>query len=333
MLRNNDGEVMLIDFGVSKQYDSDTQEGTTTTPVGISHGYSPMEQYIQNGVQVFSPQSDVYALAATLYKLLTTVTPPSAIIVNDEGLPVKSLQSNGISQHVINAILAAMKPKSVRTKNITDFISQLNGNNSKEDDDITTIETHHLNKKEKDNPKEVDVIVDVPKPLTEKSKSKLVPIITIVAAFLVLGSIVTFMQLQKEETEEVKTEKVNEVKDVTIVLTRGHESKRNYKYTGQVNDQGVPNGKGTAIYPETKSSSSCTFVGEFNDGIPAKGVMTFSSGVKYDGLFDNNGYYQRGTLWDNEGYYFEGIFKDGNPYNGTWYSPQGKVESKVINGK
>ena len=341
MLRNNDSEIVLIDFGVSKQYDTDTNEGTTTTPVGISHGYSPMEQYIQNGVQLFSPQSDVYALAATLYKILTMVTPPSAIIVNDEGLPVDCLQSRGISQHVINAILSAMKPKSQRTNTVMDFISQLN--DEEEDEDITNVEIDtpsdikENDKKlgEKKTTDNNDIETDIQQDKTGKEKNKAKLYIIIISAFMLLGGSFAYIKnlSDEKEKEEVKVEKVTQVKDVTIVLTKGHESKRNYKYTGQVNDQGVPNGKGTAIYPETKSSSSCTFVGEFNDGIPAKGVMTFSSGVKYDGLFDNNGYYQRGTLWDNEGYYFEGTFKDGNPYNGTWYSPQGKVESKVINGK
>lgn len=53
MKRNEDGEILLIDFGVAKQYDLDTSQGTTTTPVGISCGYSPTEQYRKNGVQTF----------------------------------------------------------------------------------------------------------------------------------------------------------------------------------------------------------------------------------------------------------------------------------------
>ena len=48
VLRHDDGKVLVIDFGVAKQYDAVTSEGTTTTPVGISHGYSPAEQI--NGV-------------------------------------------------------------------------------------------------------------------------------------------------------------------------------------------------------------------------------------------------------------------------------------------
>ncbi len=127
MKRNDDGEIVLIDFGVAKQYDLATSQGTTTTPVGISCGYSPTEQYRKNGVQTFSPQSDVYALAATLFKLLTGNTPPEAMEIQDEGLPVAELQEKQISRPVISAIDMAMKGRSDRTQSVAEFISNLNG--------------------------------------------------------------------------------------------------------------------------------------------------------------------------------------------------------------
>lgn len=45
MIRNHDGEPILIDFGLSKQYDASGGQ-TSTTPVGISHGFAPIEQYM-----------------------------------------------------------------------------------------------------------------------------------------------------------------------------------------------------------------------------------------------------------------------------------------------
>ncbi len=127
MKGNEDGRIIVIDFGVAKQYDAVTSEGTTTTPVGISHGYSPVEQYSKNGVQTFSPQSDVYALAATLFKLLTGNTPPEAIEILSEGLPVDELQEKHISRHVISAIAMAMKGRHERTQSVAEFISNLSG--------------------------------------------------------------------------------------------------------------------------------------------------------------------------------------------------------------
>ena len=126
VLRKSDGKVIVIDFCVAKQYDAVTSEGITTTPVGISRGYSPAEQYRKNGVQAFSPQSDVYALAATLFKLLTGNTPPEAMDIQDEGLPVAELQEKHISRPVISAIAMAMKGRHDRTQSVAEFISNLN---------------------------------------------------------------------------------------------------------------------------------------------------------------------------------------------------------------
>lgn len=123
MLRNSDGEIVLIDFGVAKQYDETTKEGTTTTPVGISHGYSPSEQYKRNGVSSFSPESDIYSLGATLYKLVTGITPPEAIEVAQEGLPPIS---STISEACQATIKRSMKlNKADRPHNIAEFVEIL----------------------------------------------------------------------------------------------------------------------------------------------------------------------------------------------------------------
>lgn len=53
MVRRSDDNPILIDFGLSKQYDSSGNQ-TSTTPTGISHGYAPMEQYNDGGVKEFN---------------------------------------------------------------------------------------------------------------------------------------------------------------------------------------------------------------------------------------------------------------------------------------
>lgn len=126
MIRKLDNKAVLIDFGLSKQYDAQGGQ-TSTTPVGISHGYAPMEQYKQGGVSSFSPQTDIYALGATLYKLVTGNTPPQAMDILDEGLP--SLPSS-LSSSVAGKIKKAMQPRKVdRPKSIDEFLSGLNVSN------------------------------------------------------------------------------------------------------------------------------------------------------------------------------------------------------------
>ena len=127
MLTDKD-EVVLIDFGLAKQYDSATGHQTSSTPVGISEGYAPLEQYMQGGVGEFSPETDIYALGATYYKLLTGQTPPSASSVNEDGLPLEPLKSRGVTPQVITAITHAMEGRRRdRPKTVAEFLAEFDG--------------------------------------------------------------------------------------------------------------------------------------------------------------------------------------------------------------
>jgi len=126
IMLNEKNESVLIDFGLSKQYDAITGNQTSTTPVGISDGYAPMEQYKPGGVGEFSPETDIYSLGATFFKLLTGITPPSASDVNEDGVPVDDLKAKGVSQAAIDAICQAMEGrKKDRMKSIGSFVAAL----------------------------------------------------------------------------------------------------------------------------------------------------------------------------------------------------------------
>lgn len=107
ILLNSAGEAVLIDFGISKHYDAEGGQ-TSTTPAGISKGYAPMEQYQQGNIAKFSPATDIYSLGATLYYLLTGEVPPDAAEVYEDGLP--EIKAN-VSVTVKDAIEKAMAPK------------------------------------------------------------------------------------------------------------------------------------------------------------------------------------------------------------------------------
>ena len=150
MVEAETGNVVLIDFGVAKQYDAATGEATTTTPVGRSHGYSPLEQYKVGGVSQFSPESDIYALGATLYKMLTGTTPPEAGDVAQDGLP--PIPSD-ISASVRRAITAAMSTaKKDRPHTVAEFLGILHGKTGVE-------ETEVEEKKHKQKQDDIEVIV------------------------------------------------------------------------------------------------------------------------------------------------------------------------------
>ena len=130
MLRKADGKPVLIDFGLSKQYDAEGNQ-TSSTPVGISAGFAPMEQYQQGGVKEFSPETDIYSLGATLYYLVTGCVPPQAAAIVDDGLP--ELPAH-LSQGVRRAIERSMEvQRKKRPHTMSEFVALLNDSK-----DVTT---------------------------------------------------------------------------------------------------------------------------------------------------------------------------------------------------
>ena len=80
---NQSGKAVLIDFGISKHYDSEGK-GTSSSTQGYSSGYSPIEQMTPGGLKQFTPPTDIYALGATLYKIISGTTPPASTDLADE---------------------------------------------------------------------------------------------------------------------------------------------------------------------------------------------------------------------------------------------------------
>ena len=134
ILLDDKGNAVLIDFGISKNYDTVGHE-TTTTPVGMSDGYAPIEQYQQN-VEEFSPASDVYALGATLYFLLHGKRPVSAV---QRASGTKLLMYKTLSQGVKDIINTSMKTSRIeRTNSVDVFLKDYNHVLEKESNRTTT---------------------------------------------------------------------------------------------------------------------------------------------------------------------------------------------------
>lgn len=123
MIRKKDDKAILIDFGLAKQYDAEGQQ-TSTTPTGISHGFAPLEQYKSGGVSSFSPQTDIYSLAATLYYLVSGTVPPHATDIINEGMTFPI----GFPNVLKSPILKAMSTRKLeRPATVNHFLKSLNG--------------------------------------------------------------------------------------------------------------------------------------------------------------------------------------------------------------
>jgi serine/threonine-protein kinase len=103
LLRQGSQEVVLIDFGIAREFTPDASKTHTRI---VSDGYAPLEQYLSN--EKPTPASDVYGLAATLYALLTGQVPIPAVIRDRQPMPAPRDLQPQLSFAVNQAIMRGM---------------------------------------------------------------------------------------------------------------------------------------------------------------------------------------------------------------------------------
>lgn len=101
---------VLIDFGISKYTEESGQDSNTTTPVALTKGYAPLEQYGQD-VKKLTVVTDVYSVAATFYKLVTGVTPPEPSVIIQEGIKSPRDYNPSMSEDLSKVIMKALSYK------------------------------------------------------------------------------------------------------------------------------------------------------------------------------------------------------------------------------
>lgn len=322
MVRRSDDTPILIDFGLSKQYDSEGNQ-TSTMPPGFSHGFAPLEQYNEGGVKDFTPQTDIYSLAATLYYILSGVVPIQATRRNDEELTFP----NSIPQKLVAAISKAMSPgRKGRHSEVREFIKDIESAESVSDDTemILQLEENGL-KRQSDSKPSISQSIK-PTPTSSKLKWYVFTVLAIMVVFLIL-----YLMLKDQTPKPDDVPQTVSNKEWISPLGKATYSGEIWHNDTIINEKTypVPNGKGVAKINKGDFSGA-VYEGNFVMGkLEGNATYTLSNGDVFTGSFHRNQFDEGRYLDKESGEYFEGSFRDMQPYKGKWYSSDGKVLEEI----
>lgn len=195
---------ILIDFGLSRNYDYAGISTTTNGPLGISPGFSPSEQYIITGSDSFSPKSDIYSLGATFYFLLTGKIPPEGPTNDSRQLAFPE----NVPLQTRNAIIKSMSSdKQNRQVSVKDFFDEMSSVPLVQQNEETNLLIDNTITKKLPNPTNHE------KHTGKNGKKRLRIIILVFLVFAIILGLITFMISKNNagntESSDVITENVS----------------------------------------------------------------------------------------------------------------------------
>ena len=135
-IRESGGDPVLIDFGSARQA---MGSATHTMTALVTPGYAPFEQYSAGADQ--GPWTDIYALGAVMFYIITGRNPPDAItrMKNDRLEADLAMHASRCSSTVIEAVRTAMElDEKKRPQSVADWRQVLKGMRSSSTQRVVT---------------------------------------------------------------------------------------------------------------------------------------------------------------------------------------------------
>ena len=325
------GNIVLIDFGASKQLNPDNRFSTSSA-FCYHQGYAPSEQIDQN-INRIGAWTDLYALGATLYNLLTMQPPLSTSEIQDgETFTYPRPVSKEMQELIKKMMLPNRKERPQSVGDVCAFLRQdaevtivADAKDSDEDKTKYTVETPTANAK--DSGKKTNTNNQDRKP--NRTNIRNIIIAAVLAAISVVG-VVFFVKNRPASTDEPVEQTDETVQHYAVKSAQG---KLLYYWTGSMNE-GQPEGEGVIEYAPDDNDGRKEYKGTVTKGMrnDDSAVLTYTNGNSYNGSFQNDNLNKGKLVLKSDGMYFEGTFRDNQPYNGKWYFTDGTYYSTVTNG-
>ena len=315
LLIDKSGNVKLIDFGASKQLNAQKGGATTSTAISYTNGYAPREQMEQN-YDKFGPWTDIYALGATLYNLLTNKRPPLPTDIDDDitndkhiVLPLPNYISKGMRKLVLSMMQTNrnQRPQDIESLrlNLPKFFSNENKGTDLSDEDTIIISNESVKETSLENQSR-----------GERRHKKI--IVYFLLLILVISGIVYFVffrtgyylpQIENKERKMANTKYVTEWKWLSPLGT--------CSYNGFVDKNlNLPNGDGEAVFEDGRYYKGNFTMGEL---YCENALFKFQNGDIFEGEFRDNSPFWGKLIVYKDGSYFKGSFKNWEPDSGGWY--------------
>ena len=344
IMTDRKGCVKLIDFGASKQMERGKSYTSTSSALCYTPGYAPSEQ-LDGDFSRIGAWTDLYALGATIYNLLTSELPPSPTDIMNDGEQVFRFPS-GVSQRMRQLIIWMMQPSyKRRAQSVAEVRKRLDAvedetkpqDKAKEetpsDGEATRVAS---SKKKKPSPSTHHPIPEQSSPARTCSLARartrglsrrwLWP--ALIGAVVVIGGLLALLLGGGGGSEKNSVPEADNV----IEKTDGTINVENFyfrsglgacSYTGTLDEDSLPHGDGTARFDR----------GDYYDGTFEHGKMQgdscyyrFDNGDEYRGSFEDDHFTQGRIELKSTGYTFEGTFtKQNQPDKGQWYDKDGKA--------